>query len=316
MPILNTSYRSPYWIKNGHWETIYPHYKRTLPLPDYDREQLELNDGDFLLLDWVKTDSNMLIICSHGLEGSSRSLYARSAALYAAQNGWSYLAWNNRSCGGKMNRLPKLYYHGSTTELNAVIEHAIERGFQKIALIGFSMGGCIQLKWAGSHHLDHVICNVALSAPIDLALSAKSLDTTLGWLYKRTFLQKMKKKLHSIKSRYPDILDWSGLEDIKKWREMDNRFSAPLLGYDQLSDMYYDGSARNFAGTTTTPTLLINAANDPLIDSKSFDIPAWDSHQFIRYEYTKRGGHVGWPQKKQFTWAEERAYAFINQFLK
>jgi predicted alpha/beta-fold hydrolase len=38
----------------------------------YQRERMELADGDFLDLDWLPSGSCRLALLSHGLEGSSR----------------------------------------------------------------------------------------------------------------------------------------------------------------------------------------------------------------------------------------------------
>lgn len=48
-----------------------------------------------------------------------------------------------------MNRLPRFYHHGATEDLSAVIDHAIQKGYTNISLVGFSMGGSMSLKYLG-----------------------------------------------------------------------------------------------------------------------------------------------------------------------
>jgi hypothetical protein len=50
MPILSKStYRRPRFLPNGHLETIYPALFRKVNGVHYERERLELPDGDFRL---------------------------------------------------------------------------------------------------------------------------------------------------------------------------------------------------------------------------------------------------------------------------
>src|SRR5271166_5305737 len=138
MPILTSRFHPPSFFLNGHIQTILP-----LLLPRrlniaFERERLELQDGDFLDLDWTRKVGDKLAILSHGLEGCSnnRSNLGMATALQAA--GWDALAWNLRGCGKEMNRLLRFYHSGETGDLGAVIRLAATR-YSRIALIGFSL---------------------------------------------------------------------------------------------------------------------------------------------------------------------------------
>lgn len=65
------------------------------------------------------------------------------------ENSWDVIAWNCRSCSGEMNLMPKLYCHGDTSDLDFVVRKAASMNYEKIALVGFSMGGAIILNWLG-----------------------------------------------------------------------------------------------------------------------------------------------------------------------
>ncbi|PSR11041.1 MAG: alpha/beta hydrolase, partial [Bacteroidetes bacterium] len=74
-------YPGPPWYQfNGHWQTVLPAFGG--PKVAYQRERLELADGDFLDLDWLRqrTPARQLVILTHGLEGNSSRPYVRSAA--------------------------------------------------------------------------------------------------------------------------------------------------------------------------------------------------------------------------------------------
>ena len=77
MPLIkkSTYTKPPFYLFNGHMETIIPSVWRTIEEVTYERERLELEDGDFLDLDWAKSGNNRLVVLTHGLEGNSDRHY-------------------------------------------------------------------------------------------------------------------------------------------------------------------------------------------------------------------------------------------------
>ncbi len=63
--------KKPFWMINGHFETIIPSMFYDAPEVPYQRQRMELDDGDFIDMDWLRQESDRLVIISHGLEGSS-----------------------------------------------------------------------------------------------------------------------------------------------------------------------------------------------------------------------------------------------------
>lgn len=101
MPILSSSYsKPPFYLLNGHFETIIPSLWRRIEGVSYTRQKIDTPDGDFLNLDWSKVGSNRLLIVSHGLEGDSNRHYAKALVKLFNQRAWDVVVWNNRTCGG------------------------------------------------------------------------------------------------------------------------------------------------------------------------------------------------------------------------
>lgn len=74
MPVVSSNYKGPpFYYMNGHFETIIPSMSRKIEGVNYQREQIETPDDDFLNLDWLKNGHEKLLIISHGLEGGFRS---------------------------------------------------------------------------------------------------------------------------------------------------------------------------------------------------------------------------------------------------
>src|SRR5258708_32854445 len=173
MPILASRFRPPAFLHNGHVQTILPVLlPRRLSIV-FEHERLELEDGDFLDLDWARIGEDKLAILSHGLEGCSDDGYNRGKATALHGAGWDALAWNLRGCGKEMNRLPRSYHSGETGDLGAVVRFAATK-YSRIALVGFSLGGNLTLKYLGEASPHPAgIGAVASSVSIDLAATAR-----------------------------------------------------------------------------------------------------------------------------------------------
>ncbi|GAB3247281.1 alpha/beta fold hydrolase [Larkinella harenae] len=283
----------------------------------YERERLTLADGDFVDLDWLDRKSDKIVIMTHGLEGDSNRHYIKGTAKLFAQHGWDVLAWNCRSCSGEMNRAFRLYNHGEIGDIAEVIEHVLRtKPYRDMVLIGYSMGGNIALKYAGVHgkSVPEVLRKiVAVSSPTDLEASAKQLDLPKNRFYRNRFMKKLIIKLQQKADLFPGKLNMTNLQQVRRWRDFDQHFSAPVNGYRDADDFYEQASAVNYMPEITVPTLLVNAQNDPLLSPECS--PAWlaEKHPMIYLETPRTGGHVGFAVRgDEFTWVERRALEFAQ----
>ena len=73
-------------------------------------DTLELPDGDFLRLEWLDADGP-LVVMLHGLEGSSRSPYARGVIAALGRAGYRVVLMTFRGCGGYPTA-----WHGAITQ--------------------------------------------------------------------------------------------------------------------------------------------------------------------------------------------------------
>ena len=323
MPLLTTStYKTPpFYLFNGHLETIIPSIFRKIEGITYQRERLELADGDFLDLDWLTQSSDKLIIVTHGLEGNSDRHYVKGCVKLFHENGWDALAWNCRSCSGEMNRNLRMYHHGEIEDIQTVMEHAIKRqAYKEIYLIGFSMGGNITLKYLGVHGKNvpkQLKGAVTFSAPCDLTSSAALLDAPQSLFYKQKFYRKLVKKMRIKAEQYPGVIDMNQLAAVRSWRDFDERFSAPLNGFKDAQAFYDQASSINYIEGIHIPTLLVNAQNDPILTKECSPATIARSHPFFYLETPAKGGHVGFAIRgEEYTWMELRALVFFEDLKK
>lgn len=325
MPLITeSSYPGPPLLqRGGHLQSMIPGVFRRVKGVDYQRERIETADGDFLDLDWLRGSQagNRLMIVTHGLESSSAASYCMGTAKLFRQNGWDALAWNCRSCSGEMNRKFKMYHHGDTSDLAAVVQHAIDTGpYQTIVLVGFSMGGNISLKYVGTggdQLPPQVKAAVAFSAPCDIRAGSDVLDRWDNWIYKARFMSYLTKKIHQKARQFPGRLDVSKLKLVKRWYDFDEYFSAPICGFASADEFHQQASAKNFVGGTRIPTLLVSALNDPILTPECFPVELAQEHPFFYLELSSGGGHCGFQTKGggEFSWAEKRALGFVEEHL-
>lgn len=320
MPLIpRSSYPgAPFYQFNAHLQTILPAILRKVKGVHYERERFTLSDGDFVDLDWIDKGSKKIVLLAHGLEGNSDRHYMKGMAKKFAQEKWDILAWNCRSCSGEMNRKVRLYNHGEINDIHEVILHALKtKSYEKVVLIGFSMGGNIIMKYLGVHGNevpDALFKAIAYSAPCDLVTSVVLLDQPQSRFYKNRFLKKLKPKIKYKAQQHPGIIDFDNFSKITQWKDFDNFFTAPLNNYENADDFYQQGSALNFMPGIRIPTLLVNAQNDPILTPKCSPLSLCKSHDYIYLETPKEGGHVGFMTSSgKQAWSEQRAMEFVLQ---
>ncbi|RMF60073.1 MAG: alpha/beta fold hydrolase, partial [Calditrichaeota bacterium] len=277
MPVIQKSnFHPPVILRNGHIQTIYPSLFRKVYGVQYQRERLETPDGDFLDLDWSIKGNKRLVILSHGLEGNTYRAYMLGMVKALNTAGWDALAWNFRGCSGEPNRLVRSYHSGDTDDLETVIHHAqAKRQWDQIALIGFSMGGNITLKYLGEREKNHpkeIAGVVTLSVPVDLESSAYQLARGVNRIYMIRFLRMLRKKIQIKSQLFPDLISLDGFEQIKSFKEFDDRYTAPIHGFKDAKDYWTQSSSKQFIPSITVPTLLINAKNDPFLSPECYPI--------------------------------------------
>lgn len=320
MPIITPAvpFRLPFLHWEGHSQTIIPAVFRRIPEVTYQRERIDTPDDDFLDLDWVSIGSDRLMIITHGLEGSSSSQYVLGTARIFNEAGWDVLAWNCRSCSGEMNRQFRLYHHGDTKDIDTVVQHAIKKGgYKKVALTGYSMGANITMKYLGVKGTDapsEVVGAVVFSAPCDLAEGADALDKPVNRIYKTRFMNRLVEKIHFKNKHFPGRLDISKLKLVRRWRDFDEWFSAPMCSYKDAAEFHRESSPLNFIGGIKHPTLLISAINDPFLLPNCFPVDIARTHPNFYLEMPENGGHCGFMVKgSRHSWAELRTLEWVNQ---
>jgi predicted alpha/beta-fold hydrolase len=313
MPILHSKHKPPFYLFNGHIQTIVPSLFRQVEGVTYQRERLLTPDEDFIDIDWSRVGSKTLTVLSHGLEGDSHRPYIMGMVKVLNERGVDTLAWNYRSCSGEPNKLLRSYHLGASDDLDFVVRYALSSGsYHTVYLIGFSAGGNISLKYLGEapELVPPAVKKAAVfSVPIDLKSSAMRISR----VYTQRFLKTLGHKLEQKKEMYPNELDLTDYSLFWSFPEFDDKYTAPLHGFKNADDYYSRASSKQFLKSIRVPTLLVNAKNDPFLSEKCFPLEEAQHNPYLYLEIPEHGGHVGFAEdmRNDIYYSEARAVRFL-----
>lgn len=321
MPIIPSSFQPKNRLfRNTHASTIHASLLRQMPRIKFVRERIDTPDGDFLDLDWSKKDSKKLIIILAGLEGKSRSLYARAAIHYFNKRGWDALGMNYRGCSGEPNRLLRGYHMGASDDVKFTVDHAIEKhGYKEVVILGYSLGGNLALKYAGEAGENipkEVKATVSFSVPMDIQKSDERLNKWYNWHYLKWFMFPLNWKANRKKRQYPEALkSYRGFFMSGNFVYFDTNFTAPANGFPNVESYWEASSCRPVLKDIQVPSLVISALNDTFISKKCYPIAEAKTNANLYLEMPNHGGHCGFIREffEKEWWMEERAFAFVEK---
>ena len=314
---LNSVYRPSRWLPGPHAQTIWASRFRSTPSPDTKREQVELDDDDFLNLYWLTQGNGPIVIIVHGLEGDSSSNNVKAMFDVVRKNGWNGVLLLNRNCGGFSNRLQRTYHAGETGDLDFVV-NLVKKRFPDVPLMlyGYSLGGNTMLKWLGEKG-DHagISAAAAVSIPFDLASSTAILDKGFSKIYQKHFVDLMRE---AAKRKFRDLaplFNPGDLNKIKTLREFDEKVTAPLHGFVNADQYYSESSCKQFLKNICVPTLIMNSLDDPFLERNTFPGPK-EVSDMVELEFLQNGGHAAFITGniwKYFSWIETRIQEFFKK---
>jgi hypothetical protein len=316
-------------FSNGHAQTLaayaWPRRSSLLRTHRADVERIfEVEPGVRLLAHcrWQpRPTDHPTIVLVHGLEGSSASIYMLGTAEKAFGAGFNVVRLNLRNCGDTEHLTPTLYNSGLSGDLRAVAGELIARDrLRYVFLVGFSMSGNMVLKFAGEDGERvprELLAVCAVSPSVDLSTCAEAVEQRANWVYQKSFIRSLHRRIRYKQKLYPDLYDTSDLHLVRTIRDFDNRYTALDGGYKDADDYYERASALPLIGRIRIPALIIHAQDDPFIPFHPLHHPSVTDNPYILLLAPPRGGHVGFvgadaKNGEDRFWAENRIVEFCR----
>jgi hypothetical protein len=136
------------------------------------------------------------------------------------------------------------------------------------------------------------VAGVAVSAPLDLAVSVEHLHHMAGGLYEKFLVHRLRKEALRRGARYTPE-ERVGITKARGLVEFDNALTAPRHGWRDAAEYYAVNSSIDYLDKVTVPLLLIHAKDDPMVPFGPYMSVDWDALPTTRLILTDHGGHVG-----------------------
>ncbi len=315
--IQQSTFDPPWYLRNPHAQTLLANLIHP-PEPQVRIDTLTLPDGDSLDLAHGTAQGDHAVLILHGLEGSLRSAYAQRMMNHLNHLGIPAVFLYFRGCNGKPNHAIRSYHSGETEDVKVVIDHLKQNGIRRIALVGYSLGGNVTLKYMGEAATDDaIVCATATSVPLRLDICARRMNQGFSKLYQYDLMRRLKSKVQSKKAILQETGGYQDPTPLKTFVEFDNRFTAPTHGFASAEDYYQRCSSRQFLKNIDKPTLILHSEDDPFMTPQVIPAAEELSDQ-VTLELSKHGGHVGFIGGRWWRpeyWLEKRIENFVKPLL-
>ncbi len=325
VPAWLPSFEPHPWLTNGHLQTIVGNF---LPRPAFrldtvaEAVEVDPTDGSRVLCHchWQPEPvraARLTAVLVHGLNGSSNSRYIRGIATRAWDAGMNVVRMNMRNCGGSDALTPTLYHSGRSADVGAVVRHFTQRfGLERVALVGYSMGGNMVLKLAGEWGERSPLVAVAtVCSVIDLAACANALHAPSNFIYERHFLHALMQRFHRKAELFPGIYQTGGIGPVRSIREFDQKIVAPYCGFRDADDYYYRAASARVIDHIAVPTLVLLAENDPFIRLFPETRERILANSRIDFIEPRHGGHCAFLSRRTADgahWAEATVVRYLE----
>ncbi|MCA9224575.1 MAG: alpha/beta fold hydrolase, partial [Planctomycetales bacterium] len=290
------------WMRGPHMQTILPSFwsRAANSNSATQRHQLLLSDGDTLVLhddcpaNWRQGQRAALL--GHGLGGSHASPYMQRLAAKLTRVGIRAFRLDLRGHGLGYSLAQQPGHAGRSEDARAaVLEIAKRCPDSPVTVVGVSMGGNIVLKMLGESGevaVGQVDSAVAVAPPIALADCCRSMMQRESRIYSRAFTKALVRQVKARRRFIPRLNDIPLTPFPSSLWEFDDRFTAPLAGFRNADEYYERSSSSPLLARITVPTLVLAAADDPIVPVSIFDQTRYSPT--TKLMITEHGGHVGY----------------------
>jgi predicted alpha/beta-fold hydrolase len=287
--------RAPWWQPGGHVQTLAPRVLDRVEPPPVDEVlvvPVAPESAVRVTVSQPATAARGTLALFHGLAGSAGSRAVVHTALEAHARGWAVARVDLRTCGGTAHLSATLYNAAQSGDVAAVLAALEDDGYpQPFAIVGFSLGGNLVLRYAALEGVaSRAAAIAAVSPPTDLSASARTLEEPGLTPYNLSFTAGLCRLVRGVREVRPVPGPPADLWHIRSLRAFDAAFVVPQGGWRDVEDYYADASAGPLLEGARVPTLILGAANDPIVRPAMY---RGLNSSSVRIALARDGGHVG-----------------------
>lgn len=239
-------------------------------------------------------DARSLVIVVHGMGGQITSAYAVRAARVAVEAGHAALRLNLRGASGDG---ADLYHAGLGDDLAQLMRAPDLARYERIAILGYSLGGHITLRHAADGpHDPRLVAVAAVCPPIDLDRGTIAIQRLDRRPYQEFILRSLRKQLVEVRARHPELVPAVDPASIRSIREWDERVICPRFGFPTLEAFYRDHTIGPDLAAIRVPSLVVVAERDPMIAFPTVEPWIGRASEAVTIVRKQRGGHVAFPR--------------------
>lgn len=242
---------------------------------------------------------NRQALLLHGWLGSADSTYILKTTANLLAAGYRVIRLNLRDHGDTAHLNEEMFH---SARIKEVVDACLELADRPTGLIGFSLGGNFALRVCARTELPAL----AICPAIDPASSCVAIDQG-PYVYRNYFLRKWYRALDAKARAFPDLYDFSSVQNIKTVIELTNRFIGGHLPYPS-SQEYFSAYRIRSDMLTGKKARIIASKDDPVIPWQS--VTPLQDH--VKLVLTERGGHCGYVPG---LWLHNQTLDFLEETL-
>jgi hypothetical protein len=233
------------------------------------------------------------LIVVHGLGGSIERPYCILAALAARRAGINCLRLGLRGA----DRKGEDFYHGGLSrDIEAAVASQGLAEFERIYVLGYSLGGHVTLRYATGASLDpRVRAVAAVCAPLDLARSAQHIDAPGSYLYRRHVLAGLNEIYRAVAETKPVPTPVAHALRAQALRTWDSLTIVPRFGFANVAEYYREMSVGPRLAALRLPSMLVQSTLDPMVPPWTYEPHLARSSSKLDVRRVRGGGHVAFP---------------------
>jgi len=239
-------------------------------------------------------DGRRAVLLIHGLGASAESAYLPPVAAALAAEGWTVLRLHLR---GADRRGDGLHHAGFIDDLPRVLAAPPFADATTIAVVGFSLGGHLALRFAAESREPRLAAVAAVCAPLDLDAGAAALDAPRRALYRRYLLTSIQEVYAAVAARHAVPTPVERAARAASIREWDGLVVAPWFGFASAEDYYARASVAPRLAEIRSPAWIVASEGDPLVPAATLRPALREVSATTEVTWTPRGGHVGFPAR-------------------